>query len=168
MIMCTLEQRHNMTGRSGLGGRRASKKSQMRDHGSLFEIKKYLTKKYRIKSGRILLDYVIKFEGWNPILVGRRNLSQIRKMTRNHLVHTPDITIVDENKKIQLVIELDGLSHNSEDKISKDEKRNEHYENADIPYIVINTANLRKEETAWYECLDEEMHKLGYGAEISK
>ena len=75
----------------------------------------------------------------------------------------PDIAVTDNNNIILLIIEQDGMSHNLAKSKSRDEARNQHYKDADIPFIVLATKELKESGTAWHYCLDKEIkNKTGF------
>ena len=69
---------------------------------------------------------------------------------------------MDKYDNPNLIIEIDGKIHNSEDVIIRDKKRNKHYEEQKIPFIIINTPLLKKKKKNIFEYIDEEMEKAGW------
>lgn len=125
------------------------------DSDMLFTIKKHLNKKHHIRNGCIQIEPTIKIKGHSCIVLGRMSRQQLAFI--RGLVHTPDIVVVNESSMPTLIIEYDGISHNSPERIKKDESRNEHYKKAGIPYIVLNSREIRSLNLTPLEYLDTKM-----------
>ena len=126
------------------------------DSEIVFKIKQYLRKEYQIDFSRIKTDCIIKFTG-----LGYKLLGPEVKRRVGGLIHTPDIAITDEHDGLVAVIEQDGRIHDTKKHTKKDEERNQHYINAGIPLIVLNSSVIRAEETSLDSYLDREMHRIG-------
>ena len=77
---------------------------------------------------------------------------------RSQIIRHPDISILGVNGNIACIIELDGSIHDK--KTAKTAKRNQDYEYAKIPYIVLNIADLKELKISWFDFLDEQLVKL--------
>ncbi len=131
------------------------------DSDILFNIKKYLKKKYQIPINQIKIDHSIKFTAKGYEILGKMNNIEISNTAKLNPVHTPDIIITDKNK-IVLIIEQDGKIHESEKVIKKDYNRNRHYTKAEIPFIIINSEKLRLMKKTCQTYLEEELKKYDH------
>lgn len=152
-------------------GRRTQRRSRRASHASsvpknvdsriIYAIKKHLRAAWHIRNNRILTGYAIKIKGGRCKVLGRR--SRFKLAFTRGLIHTPDILVVDCNNKPALVIEQDGRVHDSAEHVEKDGKRNRHYAEAGIPYIVLNSKKIRSLKLSLLEYLDKEMSKVMNG-----
>ena len=129
------------------------------DSDIVFKIKQYLRKEYRMDFARIKTDCTIKFMGRGYKLLEPAGRTARRRV--GGLIHTPDIAITDEHGGLVAVIEQDGRIHDTKKHAKRDEARNQHYANADIPLIVLNSSVIRAEETSLGSYLDREMCRIG-------
>jgi len=72
-----------------------------------------------------------EFVSWETFLT--------QSMVEKYLIHPPDLLLIDNGKMI--ILELDGKIHDI--KTEKTDKRNKRCELNNIPYIVVNEADLR-------------------------
>ena len=131
------------------------------DSDILFQIKKYLKKKYHIPTNQIRIGHSIKFTDNDCKIMGKLTYIKISNITKSFLVHTPDIIITDKNETPKLIIEQDGKIHDDDKIMIKDQKRNKHYVKARIPFIIINSKKLRTSKKTYQVYLDEEIEKTG-------
>ena len=125
----------------------------------VFNIQKYLNKNYGIPVSQIELKCTIKFGPNGYELLGRQTREEISQI--HALIHTPDVAVTDADGNLWFVIEQDGMIHETEEVIKKDEKRNQHYAKAGIQCIVLNTEKIRSIKMSRGEYLDVEMKKIG-------
>ena len=83
------------------------------------------------------------------------NATYAQLAPRNQIVRHPDISIIGTNGNIACIIELDGSIHDK--KTAKTAKRNQDYEYAKLPFIVINIADLKETKTSWFDYLDTQL-----------
>ena len=140
---------------------RAPPVSKNADSRIIYAIKKHLRAAWHIRNNRILIEYAIKIKGGRCKVLGRR--SRFKLAFTRGLVHTPDILVVDCKNKPALVIEQDGSVHDSAEHVEKDGRRNRHYAEAGIPYIVLNSKKIRSLKLSLLEYLDMEMSKVMKG-----
>ena len=129
------------------------------DSDIVFKIKQYLRKEYQVDFARIKTDCIIKFTDQGYKLLESAGRMAHRRL--GGLIHTPDIAITNEHGGLVAVIEQDGRIHDTKKRAEKDEARNRHYINADIPLIVPNSSVIRAEETSLGAYLDREMYRIG-------
>ena len=76
------------------------------------------------------------------------------------VMNQPDIVLLDHScKKIKLLIELDGSSHNKKQAQKKTQIRNSRYARAKIPFVIIDIKKFRKQQIDWFEYLDHILAK---------
>ena len=129
------------------------------DSGIVFKIKQYLRKEWQIPSGQINIEHAVRITRGGCEMLGplsREGISQA-----GGLIHTPDIIVTDNDGHPQLIIEQDGRIHESEKQMKKDRARNGHYAHAGIPYIVLNTKEIRSARVIPAKYLDRKMEKTG-------
>ena len=130
------------------------------DSDILFQIKKYLKRKYHIPTNQIKIEHSIKFTDNDYKIMGKLTYIKISNITKSFLIHTPDIIITDKNKIPKLIIEQDGKIHDDDKIVKKDQKRNKHYGKAGIPFIIINSKKLRTLKKTYQVYLDEEIELI--------
>ena len=131
------------------------------DSDILFQIKKYLKKKYHIPTNQIKIGYSIKFTDNDCKIIGKLTYIEISNIAKSFLMHTPDIIITDKDETPKLIIEQDGKIHDDDKIVKKDQKRNKHYDKAGIPSIIINSKKLKMLKKTYQVYLDEEIEKMG-------
>ncbi len=131
------------------------------DSDTVFKIKQYLRKEHRIPFSRILTECSIRFyrNGYN--ILGTLKPQQIVRI--GGLVHTPDVAVIDGAGGLLFIIEQDGRIHESAALAVRDRRRNGHYAEAGIPYIVLKSSEIRSSGLSMAVRLDEELEKLGMG-----
>ena len=130
------------------------------DADILFSITKYLRQRYGIPLKRSKIDHTIRITDGKVEVLGRMTYEEISLI--RGLVHTPDVLVVDEEGVPVLIIEQDGMSHNSKERIQKDKARNEHYKSTGIPFIIMRTSVIKSLGVSSATYLDGEMKKLGW------
>ena len=115
-----------------------------------------------------VINHIIKISGltrrsikreWYLGYMGEpRHVKPYEYITRKQVeagitLRNPDIMILDKYCRVACVVEIDGAIHDI--KTAKTAKRNIQYEAMDIPYFVLNLADLKHTNTTWRECLDK-------------
>ena len=129
------------------------------DSDILFKIKQYLQKKHQIRFGQIKIDHTIRITKGHCKILGKLTLAEIKKI--KGLIRTPDIIVTDKSGEPWFIIEQDGQIHDSETHMKRDQKRNQNYEYANIPCIVLNSKKIREAKMRPCECIDEMLRKNG-------
>ena len=133
------------------------------DSGPIFAIVKHLRKYYRIRMGQIRQECTVEFTRRGRKIHGEHmNHIDISVLSKTRLIHTPDIVVTDQDGELVLIIELDGSIHESRDVAARDRRRNRHYADSGVHFIVINTARLRRSRKNLFTYLDEEMERVGW------
>ena len=130
------------------------------DSDILFNIAKYLRKRYGVPQQQIKIDYAIRITGKTVEVLGSMTYEEISRI--HGLIHTPDVMVLDGEGVPVLIIEQDGKSHDSEDHALKDEARNEHYKRTEIPFIIMKTSVIRALGVTRAKYLDSEMAQWGW------
>ena len=72
------------------------------DSDILFQIKKYLKRKYHIPTNQIKIEHSIKFTDNDYKIMGKLTYIKISNITKSFLIHTPDI-IIFSGKTVPLI-----------------------------------------------------------------
>ena len=151
------------TGRRSRRARDASADKRYSDSNGIFAIVKHLRKYYGIRMGQIRQECTVEFAYRGRKIHGEHmDLIDISALSKTRLIHTPDIVVTDQDGEPELIIELDGNIHESRNVIARDSRRNRHYTDSGVPFIVINTARLRHSRKNTFAYLDEEMERAGW------
>lgn len=133
------------------------------DSDDIFTIVRYLRKRHGIRMFQIKQECTVEFADHGCRICGEHMpLRAITRLARTRLIHTPDIVVTDRGGEIGLIIELDGKIHETEDVAARDQRRNEHYANFGIPFIVISSSRLKRERKNAFTYLDEEIERIGW------
>lgn len=134
------------------------------DYFQLQLIALYLQEKHFISHENIKLDWYLVLYPDNTIL-GIYEKIDSRSFSKKFIVHSPDVLICDESNLPLLIVELDGkIHHESNKKRNRTKRRNKNYHLANIPCIVINSDDLKSDES-WRKFLDDEIHEI-FGDDI--
>ena len=129
------------------------------DSDVVFRIKQYLRKEHMIPFSQIKTEHAVKIAHDRCILLGKLSRREILQISG--IVHTPDIAVTDRYGNPVLLIEQDGRIHESAAIMERDRVRNIHYGYSGIPYIVLNTGEIRAEGVIPGAYLDREMERIG-------
>ena len=81
---------------------------------------------------------------------------------KRYIIHRPDIIVYGrDNTTLGCIIEIDGSVHDTNRGKRKTERRNSDYWSANIPYIVLNEADLEYLRISWRDFLWESLLKMG-------
>jgi len=134
------------------------------DYFQLQLIASYLQEKHSISPEKIKLDWYLVLHPDSTIL-GIYEKIDSRSFSKKFIVHSPDVVICDESGLPLLIIELDGkIHHETNRKKNRTKRRNKNYHLANIPCIVINSDDLRSDES-WKKFLDKEIREI-FGDDI--
>ena len=157
----TTGSRRNRRARDALADKRYG------DSDNIFTIVKYLRKYYGIRMNQIRQECTVEFAHRGRKIHGEHmDFIDISVLSKTRLIHTPDIVMTGQDGEPELIIELDGYIHESRDVAARDRKRNRHYTDSGIPFIVISTARLRRSRKNTFAYLDEEMERAGWSRKI--
>ena len=133
------------------------------DSDDIFAIVKHLRKYYSIRMSQIRQECAVEFAYHGRKIHGEHmDLIDISALSKTRLIHTPDIVVTDQDGEPELIIELDGNIHESRNVMARDSRRNRHYTDSGVPFIIINTARLRHSRKNTFAYLDEEMERAGW------
>ena len=123
------------------------------DYFQLQLIASHLQEKYSISPEKIKLDWYLVLYPDNTIL-GIYEKIDSRSFSKKFIVHSPDVVICDEFNLPLLIIELDGkIHHETNKKKNRTKRRNKNYHLANIPLIIIESDDLRSDDS-WKKFLD--------------
>ena len=133
------------------------------DSDAIFAIVKHVRKHYDVRMDQIKQECTVELTGHGCKIHGEHmTLLEISALSKRHHIHTPDIVVTDKDGEPKLIIELDGKSHESMDVAARDKRRNKHYAKSGVPFIVINTAQLKRKNRPAFAHLDEEIEMIGW------
>ena len=132
------------------------------DDVQLSAIFSWLTKTAGIPPRRVLVDHFVAFSRYDySVTAIQQNMTLEEVRSPQHFTHRPDIIIIpkDGANKIDLIVELDGSVHDTKSGRRKTERRNRDYEDAKLPYFVINITDCAEAKLDWFEILERELKK---------
>ena len=119
------------------------------DDGDLIDVVNELVNEHGIPRNRIRRDWFITIHR-DTGKADKITAFLSKEETKNRIVHNPDIIVLDyEEKKILLIIELDGSIHDTPSGQKKTRKRNEAYNDAGLQYCVLNKAEMKELGLMW-------------------
>lgn len=149
--------------RRGKRARDASADKRYDDSDDIFAIVRHLRKHYGIRLGQIRQECTVEFTHRGRKIHGEHmDLIDISALSKTRLIHTPDIVVTGRDGEPELIIELDGYIHESRDVAARDRRRNRHYIDSGVPFIIISKARLRHSRKNTFAYLDEEMERAGW------
>ncbi len=134
------------------------------DYFQLQLISSHLQENHFISPEKIKLDwYLILYP--DSTILGIYEKIDYRSFCKKFIVHSPDVVICDECNMPLLIIELDGkIHHETNKKKNRTKRRNKNYHLANIPCVVIESDDLRSDES-WRKFLDDSIHET-FGDDI--
>ena len=84
------------------------------------------------------------------------NWGDLSETSNRWLIHHPDIMLLNKKGTLKLIIEIDGSAHDDRPGRRRTYKRDQDYEEMDIPYFVIN----KGEATDWHQVFIDHLLEL--------
>lgn len=128
------------------------------DEGVLTAIKSYLVGRHKIIPAAVHIDGFLSIPVERP-LMWRWHGAYVHEddLRSKAWVHRPDIAIIGGADPGLRIIEHDGSAHDTLPGRRKTERRDAHYKEAGIPFLVLNAADLAQLGEDWRPEVDRFM-----------